>query len=60
MPGGRFCPISHFWIVEKLVLSKAAKRAWLTRVFSRMRLISKGCKGPMGGRHSRSNSRKVI
>jgi hypothetical protein len=59
VPVGRFCPISHFWTVDTLVLSKAAKTAWLTRVFSRMRLISTGCRGPIGGKHCRSNSRSV-
>jgi hypothetical protein len=38
-PPGFFLPISHFCTVETLVLSTAAKTAWLSFEFSRISLI---------------------
>ena len=48
VPVGFFWPISHFCTALRLVFSRRAKTAWLTREVSRMCLICSGCSGSTG------------
>ena len=45
VPVGFFWPISHFCTVERLVFSRRANTAWLTRDASRICLICSGLQG---------------